>query len=65
MLEQCKDALKWGPVAYRRTRLQEHCGHRMQGLLRPRLKPVNECVVDQAREVAAAGAQGLANRRHG
>ena len=37
----------------------------MQGLLRPGLKPVNDCVVDQAREVATASAQGLANRGHG
>jgi len=65
MLEQCKDALSLEAVAYKGTHLQEHRGHRMQGLLRPRLKPVNDCVVDQAREVAAAGAQGLANRRHG
>ena len=65
MLEQCKDVLRLEAVAYRGARLQEDCGHRMQGLLRPRLKPVNDCVVDQAREVAAASAQGLANRRHG
>ena len=52
-------------VTYRGTCLQEDRGYRMQGLLRPRLKPVNDCVVDQAGKVAAAGAQGLANRRHG
>jgi len=65
MLEQCTDVLRLVAVAYRGACLQEHRGHRMQGLLRPRLKPVNDCVVDQAREVAAASAQGLANRRHG
>lgn len=65
MLEQCKDALRLEAEVYRGTRLQEDRGHRVQGLLRPRLKPVNDCIVDQTREVAAAGAQGLANRRHG
>ncbi len=65
MFEQYKDALRLEAVAYRGTCLQEDRGHRMQGLLRPRLKPINDCVVDQARKVAAAGAQGLANRRHG
>ncbi len=65
MLEQRKDALRLEAVAHRGTRLQEHRGHRMQGLLRPGLKPVNDCVVDQAGKVAAAGAQSLADRRHG
>lgn len=37
----------------------------MQGLFRPRLEPVNDGVVDQAREVAAACAQGLPHRGHG
>ena len=45
--------------------LEEDGGHRVQRLFRPRLKPVNDCVVDQTREVAAARAQSLAHRRHG
>lgn len=44
--------------------LKEDGGHRMEGLLWPGLKPVYYSVVDQAREVAAACAQGLAHRGH-
>ena len=49
----------------RHARLKENGGHRVQCLLRPGLKPVNDRVVHQAWEVAAARAQGLAHRRHG
>ena len=47
------------------TYLQEYSSNRVQGLLWPGLKPVNDCVVHQAREVTAACPQSLANRGHG
>ena len=44
--------------------LEENSGHRVECLLWPGLKPVYDGAVDQAREVAAACAEGLAYRRH-
>ena len=56
-----------GTALYRKADayLKEDSGHRMQGLFRPRLKPVDDRVVYQARKVAAACAQGFTHRRHG
>lgn len=60
--------MKWLPQVVDERKVQaylkEDSGHRMQSLLRPGLKPVNDSIVDQAREVAAACAQGLPNRGH-
>lgn len=47
-----------------RQYLEEDSGHRVECLLWPWLKPVYDSVVDQAREVAAACAEGLTHRRH-
>lgn len=44
--------------------LEENSGHRVECLLWPGLKPVYDSAVDQAREVAAACAEGLTHRRH-
>jgi len=44
---------------------QERGGHGEEGLLRPGHEPVDDGVVDEAREVAAAGAQRVADGRHG
>lgn len=54
-----------GRLAAHKKYLEEDCGYGVQSLLRPGLKPVNDCVVDQPRKVTAARAQRLTHGGHG
>lgn len=40
---------------------QEHDGHRLQGLCRPLIKPVNGTAVDQGGELSQASSEDLSN----
>mmetsp|Transcript_30797 Transcript_30797/g.69451 ORF Transcript_30797/g.69451 Transcript_30797/m.69451 type:complete len:675 (+) Transcript_30797:4487-6511(+) len=54
------------PVLLRQLDFSEKpVGDRLQGLGRPWLEPVDHCVVDHARKVAASAAEIFADRRHG